>query len=1629
MLAALDVAAGIESRVPNPESRVPNPESRIPSPESRIPTREAELEEPIAIVAQGCILPAAHDPAALWQAVLHGTAGIHDALDLDPTLADFLSDTLTPDKTYTLLGGFVRDFDAADVLKDVYPPGGIAPLSKAQRYLAAALDQCRQALAVGADDAHNDAHGDAGGDSVLLAVGSTADGQQELDEALLAEALVRRVATLKGAESHREALIARIDRVLDAPRDAIARLEPHAAYAAVGEHLFGDAVRTVAVDAACASSLYAVDMGVRALRQGTVDLALCGGVFAPGPANSCLFSQFRGLSSTGSRPFDVGADGVVFGEGAAVLALRRLSDARARGERVLAVIRSVGTSSDGRGPSVAVPRADGQVLAMERAWARAGLDPANAGYVEAHATSTPVGDAVEFSAIRRCFGERERALPLGSLKALTGHTGWAAGAASLIKVVQALGARTLPPQAAYTAPNARIELGDAFQILDAPTPWAAPDGGPRRAGVNGFGFGGSNAHVVLEEAPPEALDAPSVSPRTPRRRVAVVGIGAPLAGGRFDDDALALPKGRPILPDVLDDLDRSHRLAVRAAHAALPEGWEALRREAGVVLGLSGKTERSTGINQRLYRDRLRRLLSLENGVPSAMVEALLASLDRERTSGPYTLPGLMPNVAAGRVSSFFDLMGPNLVLDAGEGSLWEALSLAEQLLRDGSCRLVLAGALSATTAPELAGDGAPLGEGALVLALMTPEQAREQGLPVMGLLELAALEDARPGAAGWREHAEDHHLRGAQGASAVARALSEAGEGHVSPWLRLAAGALRLRPDPGQQEPAEPPPLLRTTPRFTALPTLPVATTLQAASASGALLVLADAGITEPQRLDAHGPITVLPASGEWRQELDAIDLERFDAVVALRGPPGGRAGPAALAEDRLVDRLLAAAQAGREAIAAGRLRIGALNLGAVDEEGRAHPLTGPTAGLLKALARELPEAICKVVSVSSSDPSEGLARLWAEWACADGPTEVLVRGDGAGGFQRGALRLHALGQLSRPVGDRGDDPGWRALGPGSLVVVTGGARGVTGTLTESLLRRYGCTVVLLGRSDPADAPAALVEVNDDELSAWETRYYREERARRPEVSLPQLRRDFGRLAACREVARTLARLAELPGAVYYRSVDLTDPAAVARFVDGLAGEHGAPDLLVHGAGVQYSSALAKVRPERLRQELDTKLGGLGALTGAIAARCPEARLRVHLLGSAFSYFGNDGQYGYGAANESLGRLAAWTPGWSCIAWPGWRSLGMTRGSEYAAVARSRGLRPMDADEGQALFLELLDGPTQPGAAWIAAVSQGELDWAGEALVRPGALRWPMTPDAHPFAGLHKVRGQPTLPGTFGLELLARAARAVHPERALVAVEGLDWQRFARLDARGELRAELTPLSGRPGEAALDARLRSDFVHASGRVLQAGVTHFVCRLRLGSAEAASDLAVPEHDLGALKADMPDPYSAGGPDLDLSGPFRCLRDIQTFERGQRASFVLPPIPLGAPAADMRGFALPSLLMDAVCRLAMCQRRADGSLPLYFPIRCDRFRVAPGLNDAALQVADAPVTLFATAPRRLAEAAGDPSALRCERAWAVSGGRILMVAEGLVARYAGDVTTSPHPEAPLGHPGHRPPGLR
>lgn len=453
-------------------------------------------QEPVAIVGMAVNLPGAPDLAAYWNNLVAG----RDSITAVPE-GRWDESAHGPDGIYCRRGGFVDGvLEGFDPARHGMMPASVPGTDPDQLI---ALHTAAAALA----DAGGLADVDRARVGVVLGRGGyITPGLARFDQRVrTARQVVRTVGELLpglGEEELRavhEAFCTALGP--DSPDSAVG-LVPNFASSRIANRLdLGGPAYTV--DAACASSLVALDQAVGELASGRCDLMLAGGV------HHChditlwsVFSRLRALSASGRcRPFHRAADGVLMGEGTAVVALKRLTDAVRDGDRVYAVIRGVGVAGDGRAASLVNPDPSGQARAVRLAWESAGLDPAaplSVGLLEAHGTGTPQGDAAELATLLDVFGRTDEPnAAIGSVKSMIGHTMPAAGAAALVKAALAVHHATLLPTLHCEEPHPDL-LRTRFRPLDAARPWEAP---VRRAAVNAFGFGGINAHVVLEQSP------------------------------------------------------------------------------------------------------------------------------------------------------------------------------------------------------------------------------------------------------------------------------------------------------------------------------------------------------------------------------------------------------------------------------------------------------------------------------------------------------------------------------------------------------------------------------------------------------------------------------------------------------------------------------------------------------------------------------------------------------------------------------------------------------------------------------------------------------------------------------------------------------------------------------------------------------------------------------------------------------------------------------------------------------------------------------------------------------------------------------------------------------------------------
>ncbi|MGH3916817.1 MAG: beta-ketoacyl synthase N-terminal-like domain-containing protein, partial [Pseudonocardiaceae bacterium] len=472
---------------------------------SRAGTTRPAISKPgqpcdIAIIGMSCLLPKAPDLDTYWQNIL----GKVDAITEVP--ADrwdwrryFDPDPSAPDKVYSKWGGFL-DKIPFDPVSYGMPPN---TLSSIEPLHMLALEVVRTAL----DDAgYLDRPFARRQTGVVFGIGGVGDH-----------------GTGYGVRASLPALFGEVaPEILDTlptwTEDSFPGILLNVTAGRIANRFDLGGVNYT-VDAACAASLAAVYVAVGELTDGTAEMMIVGGAdTTQTPFGYTCFSKTHALSPRGRcRPLDAGADGIVISEGLGVLVLKRLADAERDGDRVYAVIKGIGGSSDGRDRSLTAPRPEGQALALERAYAKAGFSAATVGLIEAHGTGTAAGDRAEIATLNQVFdaaGAPARRCAVGSVKSMIGHTKGTAGVAGLIKVALGLHHKVLPPTLGVEQPNPAVGLDDSpFYVNSERRPWLqAPTAPPRRAGVSAFGFGGTNFHIALEEYTGDYLLGPADAP-------------------------------------------------------------------------------------------------------------------------------------------------------------------------------------------------------------------------------------------------------------------------------------------------------------------------------------------------------------------------------------------------------------------------------------------------------------------------------------------------------------------------------------------------------------------------------------------------------------------------------------------------------------------------------------------------------------------------------------------------------------------------------------------------------------------------------------------------------------------------------------------------------------------------------------------------------------------------------------------------------------------------------------------------------------------------------------------------------------------------------------------------------------
>jgi acyl transferase domain-containing protein len=573
---------------------VPPPRTPVAPPATGTPDLQASQEpgSAVAVIGLACRLPGADSAATFWNNLREGRSAItevpRDRFELETW---YSADPQAPSRTYCRFGGWLDDVDRFDAEFFRISRREAETMAPQQRLL---LEVAWHALE---DAGHAGARARAASTGVFVGIIP---------------------ADYASSELLRQHPGARLQDMLIEP--TIATGEAMSVVANRLSYAMDLSGPSIAVDTACSSSLVSVHLACQSLLAGESDLAIAAGVnVGITPGRFVAFSKARMFAPDGRcKTFDAGADGYVCGEGVGAVVLKRLDRARADGDRVLAVIRGSAVNQDGATNGLTAPSARAQQRVLEAAYRRAAVSPATVSLIEAHGTGTALGDPIEVRALQQVFGAataRRGFCAIGSVKSNIGHLEGSAGIASLIKVVLSLVHKEIPATLHFQRANRELDFSQsAFFVNDRRRSWPAGSN-PRRAGISSFGFGGTNCHLVLEEAPPSepaaehdvaAAQLCTLAASTAPALEALVAHCqqhfSEMPEGEFADACWSLNTGRDALP---------HRFAAVASGPAQMASRLAARdglagqvlsgRRARVALMLTGQGAQYPGMGKGLY--------------------------------------------------------------------------------------------------------------------------------------------------------------------------------------------------------------------------------------------------------------------------------------------------------------------------------------------------------------------------------------------------------------------------------------------------------------------------------------------------------------------------------------------------------------------------------------------------------------------------------------------------------------------------------------------------------------------------------------------------------------------------------------------------------------------------------------------------------------------------------------------------------------------------------------------------------------------------------------------------------------------------------------------------------------------
>ncbi|WP_221568724.1 beta-ketoacyl synthase N-terminal-like domain-containing protein [Alkalihalobacillus sp. TS-13] len=612
---------------------------------------------PIAITGQGCVFPGAFTPEQFWHGVKEKKDFITGGDESDFRLTPHLMNKLETDRQFHHRGGYIRGFE------HIFRPEGFAidseQLLKWDPFVLWTLYAAQEAMR------------DAGLGDVL--------------DSLRAGVIFGNLSVPSRSLSQFAEGVW-YNKVKPDPRNRFMSGVP----AQIIAQALGLKGGGFAIDAACASSLYAIKLACDRLQDGSADVMLAGAVNGADPLIlHTVFKGFQAISPSGqSRPFHKAADGLIPSEGAGFIVLKRLDDAKKAGDRILGVIRGIGLSNDGGKRGLLAPSREGQLLAMKRAYAASGISPSSISLIECHATGTPLGDPTEISSMSKTFLNMDD-LPIGSVKSNIGHLVTAAGMSGVFKVLGAMKDK-IRPATIHLNNKENVTDVSMFRVLTEAEPWEVKS--TRMAAINSFGFGGVNAHMIVEEWAGQAHTSTfSVSSNSPKGKLAVVGVGLTVGEMQGKRDFIELLFNKKTFGKKMKFVKlpkKDLRFPPKDLEHTLPQQ----------ILILSTASEALNEVNQ-WDSERTSVLIGTQCDPEVARYTAALRSGENYNLVTAEAI-GCIPNLCANRINHQYKFSGASFTVSNEENSGLRAIELASHSLLAREIDMAVVGAVDLCCEP-----------------------------------------------------------------------------------------------------------------------------------------------------------------------------------------------------------------------------------------------------------------------------------------------------------------------------------------------------------------------------------------------------------------------------------------------------------------------------------------------------------------------------------------------------------------------------------------------------------------------------------------------------------------------------------------------------------------------------------------------------------------------------------------------------------------------------------------------------------------------------------------------------------------------------------------------------------------